>query len=74
MGHYLHFFIIIIVDSILFLVYKYVSKGTNNFVKLAVIGPEGHQIPDFAFLNQNNETITNVDYDNYIYIVRLFFH
>ena len=30
-----------------FLIYKYVSKGTNNFVKLAVIGPEDHQIPDF---------------------------
>ncbi|MAO71478.1 MAG: hypothetical protein CMD02_03085 [Flavobacteriales bacterium] len=56
-----------------FLVYKYVSKGTNNFVKLAVIGSEGHQIPDFAFLNQSNDTITNADYDNYIYIADFFF-
>ena len=56
-----------------FLIYKYVSKGTNNFVKLADIGDDDHHIPEFTFLNQNNDTITNADYDDYIYIADFFF-
>ena len=56
-----------------FCIYNYISKGTNNFVKLAVIGGDNHKIPPYTFLNQNNDTITNEDYDGNIYIVDFFF-
>ena len=56
-----------------FCTYNYISKGNNNFVKLAVIGGDNHKIPPYNFINQNNDTITNEDYDGNIYIVDFFF-
>ena len=56
-----------------FLVYTYLSKLNHNFVKLAVIGPEGHKIPEFSFINQNNKTITNKDYNDNIYVANFIF-
>lgn len=56
-----------------FLVYTYVSKGENNFVKLAVIGEEGHEIPPFSFLNQDSLVVTNADYEGNIYIANFIF-
>ena len=44
-----------------FCTYNYISKGNNNFVKLAVIGGDNHKIPSYSFINQNNDTITNED-------------
>ncbi len=32
-----------------------------------------HKIPDFSFINQNNDTITNQDYKGNIYIANFFF-
>ena len=43
-----------------FFIYTYFSKLSHNFVKLAVIGPEGHKIPEFSFINQNNEFTVNI--------------
>ena len=69
-----YYILLLLLLIVPFLIYKYVSKGTNNFVKLAVIGlNDDHHIPEFTFLNQNNDTITNADYDDYIYIVDFFF-
>jgi len=56
-----------------FLVYKFVSKGTNNFVKLAIIGGDDHKIPSYKFINQNGDTIDNSHYNNHIYIADFFF-
>jgi len=56
-----------------FLIYNYISKGNNNFVKLAVIGGEDHKIPAFSFVNQNEDTIDNLDYEGNIYISDFFF-
>ncbi len=56
-----------------YIFYTLISKGENNFVKLAVIGENGHQIPSFKFVNQNNDTITNVDYQDQIYIANFIF-
>jgi len=56
-----------------YMVYTFISKGENNFVKLAVIGEEGHQIPPFSFLNQDSITVTNADYDGNIYIANFIF-
>ena len=49
------------------IVYFYITKGSNNFVNLEVIGPEGHVIPPFKFINQFNDTVTNLDYEGSIY-------
>jgi protein SCO1/2 len=56
-----------------YLMYNYIAKGENNFVKLAVIGAEGHKIPAFSFTNQDSVTITNADYDDNIYIANFIF-
>ena len=44
-----------------YLMYNYIAKGENNFVKLAVIGEDDHKIPAFSFTNQDSVTITNAD-------------
>jgi cytochrome oxidase Cu insertion factor (SCO1/SenC/PrrC family) len=49
------------------------KSASNNFATLAVIGQEGHTIPEFSFINQNNDIITNADYDGNIYIVNFIF-
>jgi protein SCO1/2 len=54
-------------------IYFYLQTASNNFVKLAVLGEEGHKIPPFKFINQNNDTITNADYDGNIYIANFIF-
>ena len=33
-----------------FKVYEFISSGTNNFVKLAIIGDENHKIPSYKFI------------------------
>ena len=38
-------------------IYLFISKADNNFMKLSFVGPENHVIPDFSFVNQNNEQI-----------------
>ena len=53
--------------------YFYVTQGSNNFIKLEVIGHEGHQIPDFSFINQNNEVVINDSFKGNIYITNFFF-
>ncbi|MDA9663519.1 SCO family protein [bacterium] len=55
------------------MVYNYISKGSNNFVKLAVIGGEDHKIPPFTFINQNKDTVNNFNYNGSIYISNFFF-
>ena len=55
------------------IVYFYITQGSNNFVKLEVIGPEGHTIPPFKFVNQFNDTVTNLDYEGSIYVANFFF-
>ena len=43
-------------------------------MKLSFVGPENHVIPDFSFVNQNNEIITNDDYRGNIYVANFFLH
>ena len=40
---------------------------------LAKIGVKGHTIPIFSFINQNNDSITNADYNGSIYVANFFF-
>lgn len=55
------------------LIYFYVTKAENNFMPLATIGIDGHQIPDFTFVNQHNDTISKSDYSGNIYVANFFF-
>jgi protein SCO1/2 len=55
------------------MVYFYVTRGYNNFIKLEVIGQEGHKIPEFTFINQNNEVVVNDSLNGNIYIANFFF-
>ena len=70
----------VVVFSILFLllvlppmVYFYVTRGFNTFIKLEIIGEEGHQIADFSFINQNNEVVVNDSLNGNIYVANFFF-
>ncbi|MEE2953708.1 MAG: SCO family protein [Bacteroidota bacterium] len=63
-------FLLLILPGI---IYFYITKGSNNFVNLEIIGPEGHEIPAFKFVNQFNDTITNLDYEDNIYVTNFFF-
>ena len=54
-------------------VYFYVTRGFNTFIKLEVVGQEGHAISDFSFRNQNNELVSNEDFEDNIYIANFFF-
>ena len=38
-------------------IYLFISKADNNFMTLSFVGPKEHVIPDFSFVNQNNEQI-----------------
>ena len=55
------------------IVYFYFTRGSNDFIKLEVIGKEGHKISDFSFINQNNEVIVNDSLKGNIYITNFFF-
>jgi protein SCO1/2 len=55
------------------MVYFYVTKGVNTFIKLEVIGQEDHKIADFSFINQNNEAVINDSLRGNIYIANFFF-
>ena len=55
------------------LMYFYVTRGYNNFIKLEVIGKVDHTIDDFSFINQNNDTITKDSLAGSIYVANFFF-
>tara|TARA_B110000444_G_scaffold154283_1_gene144348 strand:- start:545 stop:1261 length:717 start_codon:yes stop_codon:yes gene_type:complete len=61
------------------IIYSYVTKGYNNFIKLEIVGEidpdsgEYHKISQFSFINQNNEIVNNSDMDSNIYIADFFF-
>ena len=38
-------------------IYFYVTKAENNFIPLATIGTNGHQIPEFTFVNKHYDKI-----------------
>lgn len=55
------------------IVYFYTTRGYNNFSKLEIIGTEGHKIPDFSFVNQDNEVVINDSLIGNIYVANFFF-
>ena len=70
----------LVILSILFLllvlpplVYFYVTRGFNTFIKLEVVGQEGHKISNFSFINQDNDVVVNDTLNGNIYIANFFF-
>ena len=55
------------------LMYFYVTRGYNTFIKLKIIGEEGYSIDEFSFINQNNDTITKDSLTGSIYVANFFF-
>jgi protein SCO1/2 len=55
------------------IMYFYLTKGYNNFIKLEVIGEVDYSIDDFSFINQDNETITKDSLTGSIYVANFFF-
>ena len=55
------------------LMYFYVTRGYNNFIKLEIIGEQSHSIDEFSFINQNNDTITKDSLTGSIYVANFFF-
>ena len=63
-------FLLLVLPAIM---YFYLTKGYNNFIKLEVIGEVDYSIDDFSFINQNNETITQASLTGSIYVANFFF-
>tara|TARA_Y100000588_G_scaffold356317_1_gene412533 strand:- start:893 stop:1588 length:696 start_codon:yes stop_codon:yes gene_type:complete len=55
------------------IVYFYVTRGSNTFIELQVVGKKDHKIPEFTFVNQNNKVITRDSLQGHIYITNFFF-
>ena len=63
-------FLLLILPAIM---YFYLTKGYNNFIKLEVIGEVDYSIDDFSFINQDNETINKDSLTGSIYVANFFF-
>jgi len=63
-------FLLLILPAIM---YFYLTKEYNNFIKLEVIGEVDYSIDDFSFINQDNETITKDSLTGSIYVANFFF-
>ncbi len=55
------------------IIYFYLSKANNHFIPLSIIGNDEHYIPDFAFINQHEDTITSHDFIGKIYVANFIF-
>jgi protein SCO1/2 len=61
------------------IIYSYVTKGFNNFIKLDIVGErdldtgEYHTISEFSFINQLGEQVNNDSMKGNIYITDFFF-
>ena len=63
-------FLLLVLPAIM---YFYLTKGYNNFIKLEVIGEVDYSIDDFSFINQDNDTITQDSLTGSIYVANFFF-
>jgi protein SCO1/2 len=63
-------FLLLVLPAIM---YFYLTRGYNNFIKLEIIGEVDYSIDDFSFINQDNDTITNDSLAGSIYVANFFF-
>ena len=55
------------------MMYFYLTRGYNNFIKLEIIGEADYTIDDFSFINQDSITITRDSLLGSIYVANFFF-
>lgn len=53
--------------------YQSVNLPDASGLSYLVINNEARKMPDFAFTDQNNQTISNVDYKGKVFVVEFFF-
>ena len=63
-------FLLLVLPAIM---YFYLTRGYNNFIKLEIIGEADYSIGDFSFINQDNDTITKDSLLGSIYVANFFF-
>ena len=63
-------FLLLVLPAIM---YFYLTRGYNNFIKLEVIGEVDYSIDNFSFINQDNEIITKDSLIGSIYVANFFF-
>ncbi len=63
-------FLLLVLPAIM---YFYLTRGYNNFIKLEIIGEADYSIDDFSFVNQDNDTITKDSLLGSIYVANFFF-
>lgn len=66
-------FILILILIVPSIIYFYVTKGSNNFIHLEIIGEQHHNINAFSFVNQDNKVVTNDSLEGNIYVANFFF-
>ena len=63
-------FLLLVLPAIM---YFYLTRGYNNFIKLEIIGEADYSVGDFSFINQDNDTITKDSLLGSIYVANFFF-
>ena len=63
-------FLLLVLPAVM---YFFLTRGYNNFIKLEIIGEADYSINDFSFVNQDNDTITNDSLLGSIYVANFFF-
>jgi protein SCO1 len=63
-------FLLLVLPAVM---YFYLTRGYNNFIKLEFIGAVDYSIDDFSFINQDNDTITKDSLLGSIYVANFFF-
>lgn len=58
-------------------IYVFLTYGKHNFTHLPYVGPQTdstyHSIPDFSFVNQFSDTVSQSDYEGNIYLANFVF-
>jgi len=58
-------------------IYIFLTYGNHNFTHLPYVGPQSdstfHRIPDFSFVNQFSDTVSQSDYEGNIYLANFVF-
>ena len=63
-------FLLLVLPAIM---YFYLTRGYNNFIKLEIIGEADYSIDDFSFINQDSVNITRDSLLGSIYVANFFF-
>ena len=72
-------FILLIILALPLGIYKIITTGSNNFIKLDIVGEKDpltnkdHTIADFSFVNQYGDMVNNNSMNGNIYIADFFF-